>query len=170
MPRQPHIMADHFRLAEARQADGAFAAQAAQPRRRQPCTSGRSTPVTPSRPSSKISALFMIQPAVAGDGRQLVVAASCAGAATGGPDCSCSSQHLFRAPLEARRNLRRCWFRWRPRSADRARWPHAAAAARRARRARHALRRQRVHHARRGLGQLHGEFVEEGRRHQLRRL
>ena len=32
LPRQPHIMADHFRLAEARQADGALAAQAAQPR------------------------------------------------------------------------------------------------------------------------------------------
>ena len=79
LPRQPHIMADHFRLAEARQADGALAAQAAQPRVIRLCTSGRSTPVTPSRPISKISRSSMIQAAVAGNGGKLIVLGRCRG-------------------------------------------------------------------------------------------
>ena len=163
--RQAHIMADHFRLAEARQADrrpcgaGRRAASSAI------CTSGRSTPVTPSRPSSKISAFFMIEAAVAGDGRQFVRVDRCP-ARWGGPDCSWSSQHLLQAPWRRRRksssvlvSVAATISRSRARLVMRhqARGGHAGD---------HALRRQRIDHRRGGLGQLERELVEEGRRHQ----
>ena len=88
LPRQPHIMADHFRLAEARQADGALAAQAAQ-------AAVVYSDVGQIHAGDAVAAEFEDQPLFRSRPRSPEMVGSSlswvmAGAATGGLDCSCS--------------------------------------------------------------------------------
>ena len=64
--RQAHIMADRFRLAEARQADGASRSKPPS-RGLNVAGSSRSTPVTSARPISKISASSIAEAAIGGE-------------------------------------------------------------------------------------------------------
>ena len=71
LPRQPHVVADHFRLAEARQADRRRAAQAAEPVVATFGGSGRSTPHRSAVAQLEDQRLFdASSAAIAGDGRE----------------------------------------------------------------------------------------------------
>ena len=86
------------------------------------CTSGRSTP---SRAVAQFEdqRFFMVQAAVAGDGRQFfrrMMPGAVAGGdwdRWGGPGCSCSSQHLLQRRRSASHVVVGDAFRWRRRSA-----------------------------------------------------
>ena len=159
-------MAHHFRLARARQADRLPLRRRPPSRASATCTSGRSTPVTPSRPSSKISGSSWSRPRspeMVASSWPLRPRARRSAALIVHAHDSTSCKRARRR----RRSPHRCWFRSPRRSADRARsascgirreagtpaiMPFAASASTT---------------APAGFGQPDREFVEEGRRDQL---
>ena len=115
--RQPHVMAHHFRLGQARQADRRFGAARRRACVSDNCTSGRSTPVTPARPNSKISFSSWSRPRSPEIVRDFLCHS---------PACPARASLMVhhaappRAPARRRRNLHQLRFRWRRRSEDRA--------------------------------------------------
>src|SRR5262249_48021536 len=113
---EAHVMAHDFRLGETRQADGTAAALAAEAAFGE-LHIGQVDTAMAFTADLEDQRLFVVEAAVAGDGRR--------GRAFGGRARLAGAalvvhRHLTEpppAPWRARRHLRRYWFRWRRRSA-----------------------------------------------------